>query len=454
MVSAALARLASRESRRLEDLARLVAIPGISSDPAPSPAMESSGAAVAELLVGNGFEHVEILRPPGHHPFVYADRLARPGRPTVLLYAHHDVVTPGAPALWTTPPWTLAVRGGRAYGRGAVDDKGGLVAQVAAVEALLAEGGLPVNVRFLVDGEEEVSSPALPGLLTERADDLRADVVVVLDTANLAAGVPCLTTSLRGIASCVVEARALAGPLHSGMWGGAVPDATLALCQILGRCADHRGESLVGPAPEGPGAELDRLAALPFDPDGLRRDAGLLPGVEPLETESAALYARLWHRPAVAVTALEAHPLAGASNQVLPRARARVSLRVAPGQDAAAVLSSLVTLLTRDPPQGVHVRVEPEVPARPWSVDPSGPVYEAAFSALAEGFGRPALRIGCGATIPVIAPFADAMPGVPILLLGIEDPDSRPHAEDESLCLDDWRGVQRALVHLLVRLGG
>ncbi len=449
---AVLARLAAREPRHLEALARLVAIPGVSAEPAPSAALEASAAAVAGLLVENGLQHVEILRPPGHHPFVLADRLVRPGAPTVLLYAHHDVVAPGDPARWITPPWTLSVRDGRAFGRGAVDDKGGLVAQVAAVEAFLAGGGLPVNVRVLVDGEEEVSSPALPGLLAERAGDLRADAVVVLDTANLAPGVPCLTTSLRGIASCVVETRALAGPVHSGMWGGAVPDAALALCQILGRCADQEGTCLVGPAPEVSGQALDRLATLPFDADTFRRDAGLLPDVEPLDAEGARLYARLWLRPAVAVTALEAHPLAGASNQVLPAARARVSLRVAPGQDAAAVLSDLVALLMRDPPQGVRVRVEPEVPARPWSVDPSGPVFEAAFAALADGFGRAALRIGCGATIPVVAPFADAMPGVPILLLGIEDPYSRPHAEDESLGLEDWRAVQRTLVHLLDRL--
>jgi acetylornithine deacetylase/succinyl-diaminopimelate desuccinylase-like protein len=264
--------------------------------------------------------------------------------------------------------------------------------------------------------------------------------------------------SLRGLVVVEVAVRALDHPLHSGMWGGPVPDAATALCAILGGLTDARGAiavpGLADDAPELSAAERGALAALPYDEAEFRADSGILAGV-PLSGEPGrSVYEQLWARPALAVTALEAMPLAEAANQLIAEARAKVGLRLAPGQDAERAARRLLAFLEADPPRGVRVEARLESAAPGWRTEPVGPAFDAARRALRAGFGREPVAIGCGGSIPFVGPFVAELGGAPALLLGLEDPVCNAHGENESLHLGDFAKAQRAAVHLLAELAG
>jgi acetylornithine deacetylase/succinyl-diaminopimelate desuccinylase-like protein len=372
------------------------------------------------------------------------------------------VQPPGRPECWHSPPFEPTEREGRLYGRGVVDDKAGVVILAAAIRAWLdVAGALPVNVKFIVEGEEEIGSTNLEAFLRAQrerldADVIDADVIVLTDTANLEAGLPSLTTSLRGLVNVDVHVQALDHPLHSGMWGGPVHDAASALAVVLGRLFDRDGEVAI------PGFEDDvpplsdvqraELRALPFDAAAFRSDAGLMPGVRVDPGDGASVYERLWLRPAVAITALEAAPLAGAANQLIDRAAARVGVRLAPGQDAERMRDLLIEQLTMSPPWGVDVRAECESASPGWRREPAGPALEAARRALTLGYGRGAVCIGCGGSIPFVGPFSEVLGGAPALLLGLEDPICNAHSENESLNLQDFGYALKAAAHLFAEL--
>lgn len=458
-VEAALRALEAGFERTLEDLCALARIPGVSAagfDPAQ---VERSAEHVAGLLEAAGLHGVELLRVGNAHPAVYGEQLAAgPGAPTVLVYAHHDVQPPGRPERWKTPPFEPTVReDGRLYGRGVVDDKAGLLLHLAALRAWHeSAGGPPLNVKVIVEGEEEIGSLHLAELLREHRERLRADVLVLSDTANLATGLPSYTVSLRGLVVVELAVRALDHPLHSGMWGGPLPDAATAICALLGRLSDASGAIAV-PGIYDDVSELSReqraaLAALRFDEAEFRADAGLLPGV-PLSGESGrSVYEQLFARPSIAVTALEAIPLAQAANQLVAEARAKVGLRLAPGQDAARAAQLLRAFLESDPPRGVRVETQLESASPGWRTEPVGPAFDAARRALRAGFGREPVAIGCGGSIPFVGPFAAELGGAPALLLGLEDPPCNAHGENESLHLGDFRKAARASLHLLAEL--
>ena len=338
-----------------------------------------------------------------------------------------------------------------------VDDKAGVLVHAAAIRAWLeAEGRLPVNVKVLVEGEEEIGSAHLAEFLRRYRERLAGDVIVLSDTANLEAGLPSITTSLRGLVSIDVTVRALDHPLHSGLWGGAVPDAATALGVILGRLVDGQGQCAVaGLEQDVPPLSLAarrELAALPFDESAFRSDAGMVAGARFAGDPGASVYEKLWRRPTVAVTALEAMPLAEAANQLIALARARVGVRLAPGQSPQRVRDLMMDELRRDPPWGVEVLLECEAVASGWQTEPTGPAFEAARRALALGFEREAVFIGCGGSIPFVGPFAEVLGGVPALLLGLEDPICNAHGENESLHLGDFRKAARAATHLFAEL--
>jgi acetylornithine deacetylase/succinyl-diaminopimelate desuccinylase-like protein len=451
----------ARFDATVEELADLVRIPGVSA-PGHDPAeLERSARAVAALLADAGLDGVEISRLPGVPPYVLAHkRSSRVGAPTALVYAHHDVQPLGRLPLWKTPPFEPTRRAdGRLYGRGVVDDKAGICLHVAALRAWLeAEGDLPIHVKVIVEGEEEVGSHNLGRFLHGARDRLAADVLILSDTANLATGLPSLTTSLRGLVVVEVCVRALDHPLHSGMWGGPLPDAATAIGRLLARVVDEAGRpaipGLADDAPELSAAERARLAALPFDEAAFRADAGLLDGVRLVGEPGRSVYERLWHRPAVAVTALEAMPLATAANQLVDVARARVGVRIAPGQDPQRVAACVVRHLTADPPAGVRVETEVLTAVPGWRTRTGGPAFDAARRALAAGWGVAPVEIGCGATIPFVGPFGEVMGGIPQLLLGLEDPPCNAHGENESLDLGDFRRSAYASAHLLAELAG
>jgi acetylornithine deacetylase/succinyl-diaminopimelate desuccinylase-like protein len=444
--------------RSVAELCELARIPGVSAEGFDPAQVERSARRVAELCREAGLERVEVLRVPGAHPAVVAEwTRAGAGAPSVLFYAHHDVQPPGRIERWRTPPFEpTRGAGGRLYGRGVVDDKAGVVLQLAALRAWLeARGELPLNVKLLVEGEEEIGSAHLAAFLRAHRERLHADVLVLSDTANLATGVPSLTTSLRGLVSVDVTVRALDHPLHSGMWGGPLPDAATALARLLARLVDERGAvaipGLCDDVPELEAAERARLAALPFDEGSFRTEAGFA-GASLAGEADRSVYERLWTRPAVSVVALEGTSLAGAPNQLMAEASARVSVRLAPGQDAERARRRVVEFLQNDSPFGVQVSTRPDVAVPGWRTEARGPAFEAARRALAAGYGRAAELIGCGGTIPFVGPFLEVLGGAPALLLGLEDPPCNAHGENESLDLADFRRATLSVAHLVAEL--
>jgi acetylornithine deacetylase/succinyl-diaminopimelate desuccinylase-like protein len=425
------------------DLERLVRIPSVSADPGAGPHLKASAHEIAALLRRAGLPEVEVLAVPGGQPAVLGRRAGPPGAPTVLLYAHHDVQPPGDPAAWDSPPFEPAERDGRLYGRGAADDKAGIAVHLAALRAHGDQ--LPVGVTVLVEGEEETGSPTLAQFLKTYAGRIPADVVVLADSTNWAAGVPSLTTSLRGGANVTVELRTLRHGIHSGLYGGPVPDALTALCRLLATLHDEVGDVAVtglarGQAGHGP--ELTEAQ--------LRADAGLLDGVR--LTGTGSLPERLWMRPSISVIGIDAPPVEAASNTLVPVARARVSMRVAPGDDAKRARAALVAHLRSHAPWGARVTVQLGSAAEPFLARIGGTAYQAARWALSEAWGAPAVDIGMGGSIPFIAAFAEVQPEAEILITGVEDPDTRAHGANESLHLAVFERASLAEALLLSRL--
>jgi cysteinylglycine-S-conjugate dipeptidase len=377
--------------------------------------------------------------------------------PTVLLYAHHDVQPPGIVANWDSDPFVPEARDGRLYGRGAADNKAGAVAHAYAVGAWLATAGtLPCNVRVLVEGEEEIGSPRLHAFLHARIDELRSDVLVLADAGNWDVGVPGLTYSLRGLAAADIELRALDGPQHSGVVGGAIPDPVMALSRVLASLVDAHGD----PSFEGAFAGLrapttdERRPIAGFDDktEAFAHTMGVRPGVTLTGNPSATLHERLWLRPTLTVIGIDGHPIKGSSNQIVARARARVSMRLGPGQDPEQVLAGLRAHVEQRVPWGLEVSFRSLEGSPAWETDPTGPAFDAARTALRDGFGTEPVLMGTGGSIPFVGPFADAFGGVPALLLGPDDPASRIHGENESLHLGDWQSLIRSEVYLLSAL--
>ena len=439
------------------ELEALVRIRSISADPEHTGDVDSCAASVAELMRDAGLENVRELRADGGLPNVVGEWTHRPDAPTVLLYAHHDVQPPGYVERWSSEPFEPREHDGRLFGRGTADDKAGAVAHLAAVRAWLRTAGeLPCNVKVLVEGEEEIGSPTLAAFLAAHVDELRSDVLLLADAGNWSVGTPGLTYSLRGLAGVDVRVRALDGPVHSGMAGGAVPDPVLALAQLLATLVDEHGDAAFDGcwddyAP--PDAdERSRLAALPSPEAGLRRAWGLRDGVQLAGDPSTSIFERLWLRPTVTVIGVDGHPIAGSSNQIVAEAAARVSVRVGRGQDPARLNAALRAHLERRIPFGLeHTITELDaVPA--WHCEPTGWAFAATERALRAGFGVDPVYMGVGGTIPFVGPFADAFDGIPALLLGPADPGSRIHGEDESLHLGDWHKLIDSEVRLLAEL--
>jgi acetylornithine deacetylase/succinyl-diaminopimelate desuccinylase-like protein len=443
----------------VRNLADLVAVPSISTDGDHNREVERTAALTCEQMRQAGLQKVEVLRIADSLPYAYGEWLNGPDRPTVFLYAHHDVQPINFAHQWKSDPWTLTRRDGRLFARGSADDKGAVAAQLGAVSAFLkTRGSLPVNVKMLVEGEEEVGSRNLMRFFERYRQKIQSDVIVVCDTENLDVGLPCITYSLRGIVAVHVEVESATLPVHSGMAGGALADAAVALNAVLGRLYWDHGRlpvpglyDSVRPLTD---KERQAIRALPYDEAKMRRDLGILPGVTLACETGTGVYEQTWRKPAVTVIAQEASTIKGASNQVLPKAAAIVSCRIVPDQDPDEVLKQLTAFLTKDPPWGVRVTVKPAgAPVKWWMTDPNGPAFEAALAGLRQGFDRDPVAIGCGGTIGFVGPLAELLGGAPALLLGIEDPQSNAHAPNESLHEGDFKKLMASLAHLFENLG-
>ena len=379
----------------------------------------------------------------GGAPAVIAHHPAPPGAPTVLLYAHHDVQPEGEPAQWDSDPFEPIERDGRLYGRGSADDKAGIATHLAAFRA--HDGNPPVGVTVFVEGEEESGSPSLGRLLAAHKDKLAADVIVIADSDNWTPEIPALTVSLRGLADCVVEVATLDHGLHSGLWGGVVPDALSVLVRLLASLHDDDGNVAVQGLYETTAADVDR------GPQWVRAESGLLDGVR--EIGSGPVAQRMWAKPAITVIGIDTTPIAKASNTLIPRASAKVSMRVAPGGDAAAHLHALRRHLERHAPWGAHVKVIPGDIGQPYAIDASGPVYDAARAAFRQAWGTDVVDMGMGGSIPFIAEFAAAFPDATILVTGVEDPGTQAHSVNESLHLGVLERAATTEALLLAKLG-
>lgn len=427
----------------IADLHRLISIPSISSMPEHDADVAACADAVSGLFRDLGASEVKLLD-GGGKPAVWANFPGPEGTPTVLLYAHYDVQPTGDAEAWTSPAFEPTERDGRLYARGSADDKGGVALHVAALRVF--NGKPPVGVKVFIEGEEEVGSPSMPTLLDRYRDELAADVYVVADSVNWEVGKPSLTTSLRGVAACEVTVSTLAEGLHSGQFGGIVPDALTALCRLLATLHDEAGNVAIEGLVSGPGPDLD------YPEDRLLEETGLLEGVS--QTGDGSVVERMWFKPSASVLAIDATPVAKASNTLIPSARAKVSVRLAPGQDPAAAAKALEEHLRSHAPWGARVEIDSEQAGAPSRITLDGPRAEAARAAFREAFGVEAVEIGCGGSIPIVAEFADRNPEALVLVTAVTDPNSRMHGIDESLDLGDFAKAALAETLLLNNLAG
>lgn len=438
--------------RSLAQLGKLVRIPSVSWDGFDATRVAASAEAIAELARETGvFEGVSIrsseIGDSGvlGQPAVLATRAARNGAPTVLLYAHHDVQPQGAEEAWETPPFEPTVRGDRLYGRGAADDKAGVVSHLAAVRALreIAGDDHDLGLVLFIEGEEEFGSRSFPTFLREHHDALRADAIIVADSNNWDIDTPALTVGLRGNVTLTLTVSTLDHASHSGMLGGAVPDAMLAAVRLLSTLWAEDGSVAVPGLTEHDGAVPEITEA------DLRRDSGLLDGVSPIGT--GPILSRTWSKPAITVTGIDAPSVIDASNTLAPSVRVKISARIAPGQDAREAFAAIERHLRANAPFGAHLSLDDVDMGDPFLVDTSGWAVDLVKGAMTDAWGREPLETGIGGSIPFIADLVREFPEAQILVTGVEDPDSRAHSPNESLHLGVFKRAAQTEALFLLR---
>ncbi len=409
------------------ELEGLVRIPSISAPGFDPEQVRRSAEKIASLLEASGFGGARLLEIEGAHPAIYAEIPAPEGAPTVLLYAHHDVQPPGPDEEWESTPFEPIERNGRLLGRGTADDKCGVVMHLGAVRAF--GGNVPVGVKVFMEGEEEIGSANLGAFLEKHKDLLEADVIVIGDAGNWREGTPALTTSLRGLVDCTIEVRTLKHAIHSGMFGGAIPDAITAMSRVIASLHDDEGNVAIAGLVTGESDDLD------LTEDELREQAGTVESLELLG--DGGLTTRLWRKPAIAVLAVDAPPISHAINQLVPVARAKVSMRIAPGQSPQAALEALIAHLEAAVPWGAEIAITPGALGEAFDLDTTNDASRAFKEAFRIAYGNETAEIGVGGSIPFVAAFEEAYPDASILLTGVMDPTSRIHGPNESLSLLD-----------------
>ncbi len=439
-----------RRQAFVEELKAFLRIPSVSTKSEHKGDIRQAAEWVADAMRAIGLEHVQVA-PTAGHPVVYADWLHAPGRPTALIYGHYDVQPPEPLELWISGPFDPTVRGGELYARGSVDDKGQVFMHLKALEAhLKTRGALPVNVRLLIEGEEEIGSPNLDSWILGNRDRLMADMVVISDTAMLAKGVPGITHGLRGLIYFQLDVEGTKSDLHSGSFGGAVVNPAFALAQILAQLKDRNGRITIpgfyDDVRKLPTGERRALAGLPFSEKRLQREIGApaLVGERGFSTLE-----RLWTRPTLEINGLYSGFVGEGAKTVLPgRAMAKVSMRLVPNQDPARIARLFTQHVKRICPKTVRLKVA-EISGRgtPWLAPTDHPAMQAMARAIQKGFGKRPVFTRTGGTIPVVATFTRLLKA-PSLLMGIGLPDENAHAPNEKLDLDNLHHGMLSAVHL------
>ncbi|MFD8641160.1 dipeptidase [Streptomyces zaomyceticus] len=431
--------------RAKEELTELVAFESV-ADEAVAPRSECEGAAawVADALRAEDFQDVALLDTPDGSQAVYGILPGPAGAPTVLLYAHYDVQPKLDESAWLTPPFELTERNGRWYGRGAADCKGGVVMHLLALRALKANGGVPVTVKVIVEGSEEQGTGGLERYAEQHPELLASDAIVIGDAGNFRVGLPTVTATLRGMTMIRVGIDTLEGNLHSGQFGGAAPDALAALIRVLDSLRGPDGSTVIDGLPGDNAWE-----GLQYPEEDFRQDAKVLAGVALPGAGTVA--DRIWARPAVTVVGIDCHPVAGATPSIPSSARAQISLRVPPGQDAAEATKLLFAHIEKHTPWNARVSLEQVGQGQPFQADTSSPAYASMAEAMRVAYpGQEMQTAGMGGSIPLCNTLAELYPEAEILLIGLSEPEAQIHAPNESVSPEELERLSVAEAHFLL----
>jgi acetylornithine deacetylase/succinyl-diaminopimelate desuccinylase-like protein len=436
----------------LNELETLVRFPSVSFPNFDEKPVLDCANATLELLKKCGLENTQLLAVEGAYPYVYADWLhAGAQAPTILLYAHYDVQPPLRAEKWLSPAFEPTIRDGRMYARGAADDKSGICIHYASLAAFLQTNQkLPVNIKVLIEGEEESGSEHLDEFLEIHGDLLSSDVMVLMDLANWDTGLPSLTTSLRGIVVVELEVKAMDHAIHSGMWGGPVPDPVQGLAKIIAGLTTSNGmidipelyDMILEPTEQ----EKKSFEALSMSQMILNEQLQLEAGVSGFVPENKILES-LWRLPSLSVNAIEAGNRKTAGNVLLESSWARIGLRLAPGMDSEKSKDLFVEKIKSLVPWGLTLNVSVKDGTDPWNTSPDHPFFKVAQDSLEKGYGEKPCFMGCGGTIPFVAPLSEKLGGIPALLVGVEDPYCNAHGENESLDLGDFFKAIQSQIH-------
>jgi len=437
----------------LQRLTEYLAIPAISCEVEHHQDVARLAARVRDDLHALGMEQSRLLELDGALPVVAAQWMkAGPDRPTILIYGHLDL-QPVAGEPWTTPPHEAVRRGDRIYARGAADDMGGWLSHLIAIQAWMEEtGSLPCNIKMIIEGEEEIGSPNLERYMDAFSEAFEADAMVLTDCENPSIDIPGLTVSLRGLLEVCVSCEAIESDVHSGLWGGMVPDVSTALMQLVSRLLDEDGRMKIGRV-EVPEDWRAKAWDVPLTSDVIRKGAHLLEGVDPLPDRGSPPAEWLWRQPAVTVVATTLPTVDRKKNALRNQATATLSVRLAPGQTADEMLALMEQVLLEKPPGGVRVAVTtPGWNGESWLYEPKGKAFEAADRAYEKAWGKPLLQVGVGGSIPFVALFGRRFADLPLILNGVMDPETSAHGPNESMHLGVFRKTVLANVYLLDEL--